>query len=178
MYTRRGASRKMRLTPIDSTKNMVQFNTAVPAATAVVVALAKGVNPTLIDEGDAAKTYYVEENSMVRGFSISLRTFNESGVADSNSTMMYVRKNDGYLPVPTVAQSNSLGTAPWKNYVFHVEQAITGSQVSGFPMGFPSIKIPKRFHRLQKDAVWELVCVNNTANQIRMCGICIYKWYK
>lgn len=169
----------MRLVPIDSTKNIVQFNTAVPTATVVSVTLALGVNPTTIDETDASKTFMVEDGAMIRGFAISLRLFNESGVADSASSLMLIRKNEGNtLGLPTLAQMNSLGTADWKNKIFHTEQAITGSQVSGWPMGFPSIKIPKRYHKMSHNDSWQLLVANNTGNQLRMCGSVIYKWYK
>lgn len=176
---RKGMGKKMRLVPIDSTKNIVQFNTAVPTLTAQVVVLAFGVNPGQIDETDPTKTYYVEEGSMIRGFSISLRIFNESGVADSNSTVvMLTREDAGTAFAVTLAKMNSIGTQPFKNRVFHFEQAITGSQVSGWPMGFPSVKIPKRFHTIKNGDTWKLWVGNNTGNQLRMCGTVLYKWYK
>lgn len=169
----------MRLVPIDSTKNIVQFNTQVATATVTNVTIAKGVNPTDIDETNAAKTYYVEDGSMIKSFQISLRAYNESGVADSGSTvMMLIREDAGTAYVVNLAQMNSLGTAPFKKRIFHVEQAITGSQVSGWPMGFPSIKIPKKFRSLSHDDVWRLYIANNTGNNLRLCGTIIYKWFK
>lgn len=169
----------MRLVPIDSTKNVVQFNVQIATVAVGVILVAKGVNPSAIDETDVTKTANVEDGSMVRGFSISLRIYNESGVADSNSTVAILRKNEGgALGNPTLAMLNTLGTQDWKNRIFHIEQAITGSQVSGWPMGFPSIKIPKRFHVMRHNDAWELWIGNNTGNNLRICGTITYKWYK
>lgn len=183
---RRGQSRKLRLVPVDSTKNIVQFNTAVPTLTVVEIPIAAAAQPGQVDELDVSKTWFVEEGAMIRGFVISLRLFNESGVADSNSSIMYLRKVEGSgagappaVPgAPTLAQVNSLGTYNLKNRLFHVEQAITGSQVSGLPMGFPSVKIPKRFHAMKRGDYWMLGVANNTGNQLRICGIALYKWYR
>lgn len=185
MYTRRRASRKMRLVPIDSQKNIVQFNTAVPTGTVVEFAVAAAVNPGLLDDTDPAKTYYVEENAMIRGFSIAMRCYNETGVTDSNSTVMWLRKQEASAIIPpalpgppTLATVNSMGTWANKNRVFHMEQAITGSQVSGLPMAFPSVKIPKRFHAMKRGDFWLFGIGNNTGNQLRACGTFLYKWYR
>lgn len=141
--------------------------------------LALAVKPGTIDETNLASTNLVEAGAEIKGFGISLRLYDESGVPDAGSSLMLLRKNEGgNLPAPVLGQLNVLGAQTWKNKVFHVEQAITGSQVSGWPMGFPSIKIPRRFHRMQQGDVWELMIANNTANQLRICGTCIYKWYR
>lgn len=151
----------------------------------VEIALAGAANPGLLDDTDPTKTWYVEENAMIRGFAIGLRLYNETGVQDSNSSVMYLRKAEASgavfpaLPAAlTLAQVNSMGTVSVRNRVFHMEQAITGSQVSGIPMGFPSVKIPKRFHALKRGDYWLLGIANNTAQQLRCCGVVIYKWYR
>lgn len=169
----------MRLIPIDSTKNIYQFNTQIATNTLVVLAIAQGVNPSQIDETNPALSFYVEDGAMVKGFSIGMRIFNESGVADSASTGILLRKNEGSaLGAPTIGQLNGLYAVPWKNKIFHCDQAITGSQVSGWPMGFPSIKIPRRFHTMKFNDKWELIIWNNTGNNLRACGMINYKWYK
>lgn len=179
------SKRALKLRPIDSTKNYVQFNTVVPTVSVVGTVIAMTAKPGDIDETDVAKTSYVEDGSKIRGFNIGLRVFNESGVADSNSTVIVLRKyeNSTTVPpavpaVPGLATFNSLGTAPFKNRIFHAEQAITGSQVSGWPMGFPSIKIPNRFHTMKMYDYWILYVANNTGNNLRVCGLAMYKWYK
>lgn len=176
----------MRLVPIDSTKNYVQFNTQIATATVGVVTLAGAASSKDIDETDIAKTYYVEEGSSIRGINLGLRVFNESGVADSNSTVIALRKTENSINTnpavppgaPSLAQMNTLGTAPFKARLFHVEQAITGSQVSGWPMGFPGFKIPKRFHVMHLGDWWQLYIANNTGNNLRICGVAMYKYYK
>lgn len=181
---RRG-NRKLRLVPIDSTKNIVQFNTPVPTLSVVGIALAASAQPGQVDELDATKTFYVEEGAMLRGFAISLRLFNETGTVDSNSSLMVLQKFEAsnfVLPAtpaaPSLAELNSCGTSRSKNRFFHIEQAITGSQVSGLPMGFPSVVIPKRFHAMKRGDYWMLWVANNTGNQLRCCGSVIYKWYR
>lgn len=175
----RRTSRKMRLIPIDATKNIVQFNTQIATLSVAVVPIAIAVGPTNIDETDAAKVQNVEQNSSIRGFDIRLRLYNESGVTDSNSSVILIRKNErNSLAAPALAGMNALGADTWKNKIFHAEQAITGSQVSGLPMGFPNLKIPKRFHKMSMDDRWEIIVANNTGNNLRLCGMAIYKWYR
>lgn len=143
------------------------------------IVIAQSVVPSSIDETNVATIANVEQGSMIRGISLQGRIYNESGVADSNSTLWFIRKNEGgNLPTPTLGQANVMGAQTWKNKVFHIEQAITGSQVSGWPMGLISIKFPKRFHVMKQGDVWELFVGNNTGNSIRFCGIALYKWYR
>lgn len=143
------------------------------------------VNPTLLDDTDVTKTTYVEENSMIRGFYISMRLFKESGTQDSGSSVMYLRKAEATSSIPpatpaapSIGQVNSLGTINFRNRIFHIEQAIVGSQVSGLPMGFPSVKIPRRFHAMKRGDYWLFGIGNNTTDNIRACGIFLYKWYR
>lgn len=181
----RRRSSKLRLVPIDSTKNIVQYNAVVAPATVVEVVIAATAQPKDVDEVDTTKTFYVEEGAMIRGFANTIRVYNESGVQDSNSTIIYCVKYENtnvVLPAvpapPAIANINSLGTWSKKNRVFHVEQAITGSQVSGLPMGFPNIKIPKRFHAMKRGDYWMIGVANNTAQNLRFCGLTMYKWYR
>lgn len=174
---------KLALRPIDSTKNVVQWNTQIATLSVAAVQLALGVNPGQIDETDVTKITYVEEGSKIFALDFSgMRIFNESGSVDSNSTVMMLRKftpgTQNTPPTVTLAQMNQLGTVPWKNYLFHIEQAITGSQVSGLPMGFPRIKIPRRYHTMKNNEQWVLYIANNTANNLRACGCVVYKWFK
>lgn len=180
MYGRRGVSRKMRLVPIDSTKNIVQFNTSVASGAVGFISVAVGVDPSAILETNPANVQNVEEGASIRGFVFGMRVFKEDGVADSGSTVIALIKCERNLPAMPLplGQMNSLGTQLYKNKIFHIEQAIVGSQVSGLPMAFPSIKIPKRFHKMANTDVWNLVIANNTTGPIRACGVCIYKWYK
>lgn len=150
-----------------------------PTNTVAVIPFAVGVKPSLIDETDVTKVANVEDGASIRGFSCVSRIFNETGVADSGQIVFILRKNEnGQLPVPTLAQMASLGTNPWKNRIFHAEQAILGSQVSGFPMAVPGFKVPKKFHRMANADQWELIICNFNGQQIRCCGIFMYKWYK
>lgn len=185
MYTRRrGFSKKLRLIPIDATKNIVQFNFQIATASTASIAIAAAAKPGDVDEADIAKTYYVEANASIRGFALGMRIFNESGVQDSGSTVAIIRKAEGGSPPPTIPVDipitgmNSLGTRKEKNRIFHLEQAITGSQVSGLPMAMPSIKIPKRFHVMRTGDWWILEVANNTGNNLRACGAFVYKWYR
>lgn len=179
MRSTRGLRAKLSRLPIDATKNVVQFNTAVATLSVQGLFLAQSVAPSAIDETNAGEVQNVEQGSMIKGISLAGRIYNESGVADSNSVVWCLRKNEGgNLPNLTLPNMNSLGTYSAKNKIFHTEQAIVGSQVSGWPMGFVSIKIPKRFHVMKQGDRWELWVANNTGNQVRFCGMAIYKWYR
>lgn len=172
-------SRKLRLVPIDATKNIVQIGpTGVATLTVAVVQLAVAVRPGSLDETDITKTMDVEGDCMIRGFELGIRMYLANAANVGDKVVAYLRKNEGgYLPIPTIALSNSLGAQQWKNRVFHIV-SMSPDAAGGLPLGLSGIKIPKRFHKMQQGDVWELVIANNSGVSLNICGYCIYKWYR
>lgn len=176
MYRRNRTRRAFALRPVDSTKNIVQFEGSIATATVLVTNLTLGVNPTGIDEADAAKTYYVEDGASLKAITMGLRI--TDSVGGTNKCVICLRRNpNGQYGAPTVAQMNSLGSQPWKNDIFQCLQAKPSSQ-SGPGMMFFGITIPKRFHKVHRNDIWELIISNSGANTMDVCGIAIYKWYR
>lgn len=189
MVYRRRISRKMRLVPIDSTKNIVQFVQNVPSNTVGVIVLAQGTQPANIDETNAANAIYVEDGAMLKSITIMYRllsNFQGAPGAPGNfvpdSAVIVVRKNEraANLGAPTVGQMNQLFAQSWKNRIFHCEQAMPG-QINGIPMVGIRVIIPRRFRTMAQGDKWELV-ISNVPNgytgSMTCCGIAIYKWYK
>lgn len=174
---RNSMRRKLNLVAVDATKNMVSLDTTIATLTVVVVQLAIGVNPGVIDS--ASTLNYVEEAAMIKGFNISYRVLNRSGnLPGQEKVVIFLRKNEGnVLPAPTLAQCNAIGGQAWKNRVFSFQQAKPGApgDVGMFQAG---IRIPKRFHRTSKGDVWELIIANNGSGSVDGCGTAIYKWYR
>lgn len=178
VFTRnRGLSRKMRLVPIDSTKNIVQFGpTGVASLAVTVFQLAVGVDPGSILE--LTNQANVEQNGMMRGIVLGLRCYASDTDTGGIKVVVFLRKNEAAnLGAPTLAACNSIGLQSWKNKVFAL-QSMAPAVNQGLPLGLQSIKIPKRFHRTAKNDVWELIVANNGSLSTQVCGFALYKWYR
>lgn len=179
MVSRRRTSRKLRLVPIDATKNIWQVNDGVASGGVNVEIFAKAVPPSSIDETDATKIANVEQGCMIRGFLIDVRVYNKNTDNVQAKVVACIRKNEGgRLTVPpTLAEMNALGAVSWKNKIFWCGQlAPDGS--GGFPMFVPALRVPKRFHVMKALDQWEICIANNSAGTVNLCGFAVYKWYR
>lgn len=177
MYGRR-RSRGLRLRPVDSTKNIVQFDGTVASAGVTAVTLAQGVNPTAIDELDAAKVYYVEEGASIFGFNIEARVYNKNAdAAQAKCVIMLYYDEEGVVGNPSYAQMNAVGAWQLKSKIFHMAQASPPGD-GGLPMVFGGIRIPRRFHKIKNGGKWVLLFNNSSTGSINFCGFCTYKWFR
>lgn len=174
---RRGMGRKLRLVPIDSTKNIVPLDITTATLSVTVQQIAVGAPPSGIDETTSDKK--CEQGSMIRGMYIEFRLYNRTGgLPGQEKCVIILRKNeDGTLPAPTLAQCNALGLQTWKDRVFQCHFAKPPGP-DGIPMLAGSFRIPKRFHKMGQGDVWELIIANNGSGSVDGCGVAIYKWYR
>ncbi len=101
-----------------------------------------------------------------------------NAVAGVNSPVTwYLAKNPGgnlTLPDPSVA-----GTDDNKRWIFAMGKGLLGSSLNGQPgyliRGWFSI--PKRMRRMGFGDLIQLHIKNDTANDINLCKMFIYKWY-
>lgn len=173
------AMRKLRMVPIDSTKNYLQFSTGVAATTVVNIPLAVAVPPGSIDETDAAKVGNVEEGCEIKSIDCNFRLYGGATQGVGDQYVVIIRKNEGLAALgnPTVGQMSSLGSQTWKSRIFFADQATPGT-LGGFPMATPPIIIPKRFRVMHANDKWELIISNGSAIAGGVCGMARYKWYK
>lgn len=171
-------SRSLRLRPIDSTKNIIQFDGTVASTSVADIVLAQGVNPTDIDETNAAKTHYVMEGSSIRGINLSVRVYNKNAdTVAAKSVIAIYYDEDGVIGLPSYAQMNSLGSWPVKSKIFHMQQASPPGD-GGIPMVVGGFRIPRRFHKMKNGGKWHLLINNSSTGSINYCGFATYKWYK
>lgn len=173
---RRYGGRKLRLIPIDAQKNIVDLDTTTATLSVQVVQLAIASKPGSVDE--TTQPIIIPANSVLKSLYIEYFLYNRSGnLPGQEKVTVLVRKNEtGALPAPTLAQVNALGLNTWKNRVFAVHRAKPPAP-GGLPIIMGPIRIPKRFHKMQTNDVWELIIGNNASGSVDGCGICIYKAY-
>jgi len=117
---------------------------------------------------------------MIRGFYIEVYVYNRSGnLPGQEKVNLMIRKNEGgKLTVPpTLAEMNAPGTVTWKSKIFQYHVAKPPAP-GGLPLMAFSMKIPKRFHKMNVGDQWELFIGNNSGGSVDMCGVAIYKWYR
>ncbi len=169
MVFRRGMAN---LRPVNSRKNIHQD--------IVIIAAAAIGDFNLVDTVDTAgltDTNGVSTGGRVNTVYLEIWIYG-SAVAGVNSPITwYLAKNPGSnltLPNPSVAGANDN-----KRWIFAMGKGLVGNQANGQPgylvRGWFSI--PKRMRRMGADDQITLKIENNTANNINVCRMSIYKWY-
>lgn len=183
-FRRPRSSRKLALIPIDSIKNVFQSVGTVAGSAVQVLAVATGddpVNCTLANQGGNAPK--VEDGAAIRSIELQLTLYLSAAPAAVRHFYVFMRKNEkGLLPVPTLANMGAIGQVAWKDRIFHGEQAQAGVfTVGGVPMVFHiRLRIPKRFHRIEKSDIWEVFFAHDgvAGETLDYCAIATYKWYR
>lgn len=176
MYRKR-FSRKLRLIPVDSTKNIVQIEDAIASGVVGIYPIAVAVPPASIDESNAALVMNVEENASVKMFNLNFRLTNNNADAGKIKCQLAVMKLELGIAGPNLAQMNAIGAYNRKNRVFFFAQNQPPSE-QGIPMTIPSLIVPRRFHRMAFGDQWVVIVANNSAGSVNFCGTAIYKWYR
>ncbi len=167
---RRGMAAKR---PINSRKNIVQ-NIAIGAAaseTQLNIAIAVESMPAL------AATSQVVAGARINTVYLEVWVYGNA-VAGINSPIAWtLAKNPGgnlNLPQPSTA-----GTDDNKRWIFAMGKGLVGNSGNGQPgyliRGWFSI--PKRMRRFGFGDTLVLNIENNTANDLNICELIIYKWY-
>lgn len=140
------------------------------------------VNCTLANQG--ASNPKVEDGSAIRSLEVQLTLYLNTAPALPRHFIILIRKNEKAL-LPALAAANSfvIGTLSWKDRIFHMEQAQPGTfAIGGIPMVFHiRVRVPKRFHRMEKTDQWELIVASPDAvagDTYDMCSLVTYKWYR
>jgi len=169
-YRRRGSSRKLRLLTVNSEKHIVDVTTAVDSTTKNQI-IAKAVTaPSNTVDTD------VHRGSLIKAFWISLDFCGLAASGVNQRTMVYLFKNPGANLTPPGLFA--VGTSNEKKFVIKMWSAMTMRNQEGNPPyhweGW--VKIPKRYHRMGTDDIWQLVIGANSATGHQFANI-IYKEY-
>ncbi len=165
--------RRNALRPINSRKNIDQ-SVAIVAAAAVNVdnfAVAVEGMPAL------AATSQVTAGAHINTVYLEVWMYGNA-VAGVNSPIAWsLSKNPGgnlTIPAPS-----SAGASDNKKFIFAMGKGLVGSSLNGQPgyliRGWFSI--PKKYRRMGFGDLISLHVENNTANDLNLCKLFIYKWY-
>ncbi len=170
VFRRRGYNS---IRPVDSQKNIVQ--------TVSIVSAAATNQFTAISTIDAA--VLATTNSVTRGARVNTLYFEVwmygNAVAGVNSpiTWAIVKSPGGSVANP---QPSAAGSDKDKKWIMAMGKGLVGASGNGQPgyliRGWFSI--PRKWRRFDSTDEIRLLVENNTANDLNLCILCIYKWYK
>ncbi len=156
---------------IRSIKNAPNFAIGT-TGTAASLTIAKAVtNPSPTVATDVA------HGSIIKAIYCIIDGCGLGGTGVQNNLRFYLFKNPGANLTPP--SPISVGTSNEKKFVIKMWSfMIMRNQDGNTPFHWEGwIKIPKRYHRMGTDDLWELVHVNTAAVTGHMSGQFIYKWY-
>ena len=177
-----GFRRNRSLSPIVSTKNVVETSGIIAAGTNTVIDnLSVAVESTTL-----AATDSVERGSTINGMFISIFFYTEGGEVTNEVPLVdwYIIKDQGgnmavtfdstHLPTP-----GAQGSFNNKRFIFHTEKGLAGggdASLAGVPMVFKGvIAIPKGYRKQNMDDIIKICARTNFAT--KFCVQAIYKWY-
>ncbi len=159
--------------PINSRKNIVQNVAIIAAAGTSTTRIVNSVEtmPAL------AQAAQVVTGSVVNTIYLEVWMYGNAVAGVNSPVTWYLCKNPGNnltMPDPAVA-----GTDDNKRWIYAMGKGLVGSSGNGQPgyliRGWFSI--PKRMRRMGFDDEIQLLIKNDTANDINLCTLMIYKWY-
>ncbi len=159
--------------PINSRKNIVQ-NVAIIAGAGTntqVIVNSVETMPAL------ANTQQVVTGAIVNTIYLEVWMYGNAVEGVNSPVTWMLAKNPGNnltLPDPALA-----GLSDNKRWIFAMGKGLLGSSLNGQPgyliRGWFSI--PKRMRRMGFDDEIVLIIKNDTANNVNLCKLMIYKWY-
>lgn len=172
-FSRKTSRRSLSLRPIHSIKNIVNDLLIVGANTTNLQTVANAVNSATL--GNQRE---VTRGSTINQVYIEMWLYGNA-VAGVNSRIAWgLFKNDAGVMVPP--NPSSAGTAALKKQYFAMGTGLVGSQANGQPgyliRGW--FKIPKGYRKMRSDDIISMVVRNDTANDVNLCSVFIYKWYE
>ncbi len=159
--------------PVNSRKNIFQ---------AIDIIAAAGTDTTGVVDAEDTMPAIADTNGVVTGAIVNTIYLEVwmygNAVAGVNSPITWMlAKNPGNnltLPDPAAA-----GASDNKRWIFAMGKGLIGNQGNGQPgyliRGWFSV--PKKMRRFGHDDALQLVVKNDTANDVNICIMCIYKWY-
>ncbi len=168
-FRRRGNA----LRPIDSNKNIVNDLAIVGANTQTEFVLSNAV-----DSAGLANAAQVERGCTINTIYLEFWIYGNA-VAGINSRISWGLLKDpgGNLTFPSMSVA---GIDDNKKWIFAMGTGLVGASANGQPgyliRGWFSI--PKKMRRQGANDNFILAIRNDTANDLNVCGLAIYKWYK
>ncbi len=158
---------------MDSNKNIVQAIQIVAAA-----ATNSFVLIDTVDTATLAATSSVTRGARVNTVYLEAWVYGNA-VAGVNSPIAWaiVKSPGGSIANP---QPSAAGADKDKKWIMAMGKGLVGASANGQPgyliRGWFSI--PRKWRRFDSDDQLRLLIENNTANDLNLCELCIYKWYK
>ncbi len=165
--------RRSALQPINSRKNIEQSVAIIAAAvtSTLTIAQSQDVMPAI------AGTNQVVAGSHVNTIYLEVWLYGNATAGVNSPIAWSLRKNPGNNL--TFLAPSSAGADDNKRFIFAQGKGLVGSSGNGQPgyliRGWFSI--PKPYRRMGHDDEIELAIENNTANDVNLCQLGIYKWY-
>ncbi len=159
--------------PINSRKNIVQNVAIIAAAGTSTTRIVNSVEtmPAL------AQAAQVVTGSIVNTVYLEVWMYGNAVAGVNSPVTWYLCKNPGNnltMPDPALA-----GTDDNKRWIYAMGKGLLGNSGNGQPgyliRGWFSI--PRRMRRMGFDDEIQLLIKNDTANDINLCTLMIYKWY-
>jgi len=164
-----------RLRPINTLKQTVDSQNAIPAGTALDVQLVSAVeNAVSTNQGQC------DIGSHVRSIFLNVQIINSTNAVGAiNNAYMYVFGNPGdNIPGGTFPQVNQVGTSDLRKMIFHQEMAMLSDENDSIPITLFKgvLKIPRKFSRLGvNDTISIRIGTPIGGPEIEACVQCIYK---
>ncbi len=171
-YRRRAFSRRGMTPIITSIKNQLLSAIGTTGTqTNIVIAKAKNTPLSTVDSD-------VSNGCIIKAIWININGCGLGGTGVQNNMNLYLFKNPGDNLSPPAPVS--WGTSNEKKFIIRSWQfMIMRNQDGNVPFHWEGwIKIPKRYHRMGTDDVWNLVVQNTAALTGHFSMECIYKWYR
>lgn len=170
-----GMRKKLRLIPVDSTKNIIQSN--LTHFGVVAGTLTQSVIADCVDSAGLAVQEQVESGCNIYSLEIHYRITSSGTLTPPLGpiNMCIYKKPSGY-PAMTAAQIQSLGTDDIKRFVLHMDKlhSETASQVMEWHI---RLKLPKGIKRfITGDQL--ILATHCLAGATDQCGFAVYKWYR
>ncbi len=172
-YRRRGSFRRRSPGPIvTSIKNQVVVATGTTGTIATFTVAKAVTSPSPTVNSD------VSHGCIIKAIWLSINGCGLGGTGVINNQHFYLMKNEGANLTPP--SPVSVGTSNEKKFVIRQWSfMIMRNQDGNTPFHWEGwIKIPKRYHRMGTDDLWQLNVINTAAVTGHFSFEAIYKWYR
>ncbi len=173
-YRRKGSFRRgLSLRPVDSIKNVLTATVGL-TGTQTNQTIAKAVNTPL----SASAPEEVSHGCSIKAIWLSLDTCGLGGTGVLNNFDGYLFKNPGanLTPPLPISQGNSnekkFIVKSWHGMIMRSQDGVSSLHWEGW------IKIPRRYHRMGTDDLWQLVVQSTSGVTGHFSVQAIYKWYR
>ncbi len=165
--------RQSGLRPVNSNKNVINDLAIIGAAGTRTTGLAVAVDGAIL-----ANSTEVERASTINNVYIESWMYGNAVAGVNSRISWFLAKNPGNnltLPDPSI-----VGVDDNKRFIFAQGTGLVGNSGNGQPgylvRGW--FKVPKRYRRMAANDRLVFAIKNDTANDLNVCQMFLYKWYK